>query len=244
MPRGHPDYQVPDMAAAVPVTDMNTLIVANGIGASIDSLGRVVMWERFEQGLARWSHSAGGSGVDPYVNFGGGDLFGSSFYAKLEAKGLATFSQIQTRTHYPPSSTYGLEVHAKRITEYANLLIWMWCVDADGVGKRAEVAIYGSDFVAEVTTPSGSEKVIYPAGVATLADMPFVIKFVADVSNGTFKRMSYAGQHVDLTEHELPNAAGLDIPGYVLVEILSRANSSANYGTWAISQVILTVDEP
>ena len=244
MPRGLPDYGIPQYALATPSIDMATLVLAQTGICSVDGKGRIFHADNFHAGVYGFEQLSVGDGKPPYPA-------NTHTYIPPLSLGLnpGTTSGNGTAwvTKYltvPDTGKIGLEVMVAGGTDHpVKYQIQLWYCYKDGSGYEWTVGWYTSN----------GQVFIYSAGQTVTLDTYYVgttgwiwtpIKLVGDVTQGKWDRLLIGNRGYNLSSYSA-NPRSMVVKGLLVLYLMcypvmvSTSGDLARYG-----YMILTIDEP
>jgi hypothetical protein len=244
MPRGLPDYGIPQYALATPSIDMATLVLAQTGICSVDGKGRIFYADNFHGGLSGFTLHGEGDAPKPYpsttncyipplsAGFNPGTLNGSGW------------SWIEKYLAVPDTEKIGMEVIVAAGTDHTVEygIQFRYCY-ADGSAYH---------WVMYWNTATGQIR-FYNNGVSINLDTYFIdlhgwvytpIKMVGNIVAGKNDRLLVGNRGYNLSAYT-PNLTTLPVKGMLSVALIckpTQASTSGDFGRFGY--MILTIDEP
>jgi hypothetical protein len=244
MPRGLPDYGIPQYAQATTSIDLATLFLAQTGIASVDGKGRILYADNFHAGLAGFM---------------------------LYKEGNASLAYPSSTNCYIPPLSAGFNPGTYSGAGISWLYKWITLPDTERVGIEAIFGIingnnlmyslmldYGYSDNSEYNytlrwyTDTGkvsitvNEKEVQIGSYEISVNGPVYIpvKLVGNISTGKYDHVLVGNKGYNLTSYNA-NIRALTAPGVVLASIGGGGVQSSTVGDYGrIGYMILTVDEP
>jgi len=244
MPRGLPDYGIPQYALASQSIDMATLLLAQTGISSVDGKGRITYADNFHGGLTGFMWSWGGDGKKPYpattfcyipplsLGFNPGTYNGGGW------------SWVQKWLAIPDTEKIGLEaVVAAGTGHEVQYGLELWYCYQDGLAYNWTV--YWHTGTGQISIYSGGQIVSLDTYYIDMSGWVYTpIKLVGNVTAGTWDRLLLGSRGYNLSGY-IPNRPSLSRKGMLLVQLICSAvkpDTSGDFGR--IGYMILTIDEP
>jgi hypothetical protein len=244
MPRGLPDYGIPQYSIATQSIDMATLVLAQTGICSVDGKGRIFYADNFHAGLAGFELGSGGDAKNPYPStthcyippLSMGMNAGS-----INGNGVAYAYKMFTT---PDTTKFGIEVMCGAGTSnpiiydvmvlygYQNSAGYKWEVKWNTNNGTISINVGGS-FINIGTYYPNASFWIWTG-----------IKLVGNISTGKYDRLLIGNVGYNLSSY---NAYNVIVPTKGLIEIWLQCwpaltYQAGDYGRYGY--VIVTVDEP
>jgi len=244
MPRGLPDYGIPQYSIATQSIDMATLMLAQTGICSIDGKGRIFHADNFHAGLSGFEPGSGGDGKNPYpatTHCYIPPLSMGMTPGTINGNGVAYAYKILT---IPDTNKIGIEVMVGAGTShpiiydvmvlygYKDLAGYKWEVKWNTNDGTISINVGGS-FINIGTYYPNASFWIWTA-----------IKLVGNISTGKYDRLLVGNVGYNLSGY---NAYNVSVPTKGLFEMWLQCWPALTYQTGDYGRygyVIVTVDEP
>jgi len=244
MPRGLPDYGIPQYALATPSIDMATLFLAQTGICSVDGKGRIFYADNFHAGLAGFDTFNMGNGKLPYptstycyippLSLG----FNPGTYNGNGGAGVTKWFVI------PDTEKMGLEVNVAAGSDHP---VWYgikldYCY-VDGSSKEWDVYWNTNNGAVQIHS-NGQLITIDTYYINTYGWYYVPIKFVVNVKSGKYDRLLIGNKGYNLSSYSY-NTSYLTVKGMLALQLYCIAvlpSTSGDYGRYGY--IMLTVDEP
>jgi len=244
MPRGLPDYGIPQYALATQSIDMATLVLAQTGICSIDGKGRIFYADNFHAGLSGFELASGGDGKNPYpatTHCYIPPLSMGMNAGSINGNGIAYAYKLFT---IPDTNKLGIEVivagsNNNPIT-YDVMVLYGY---KDLAGYKWELLWNTNDGTISINKGGSFINIgTYYCNIAFLVWTQ--IKLVCNLSNGTYDRLLLGSMGYNLSGY---NAVNVSVPSKGLFEVWLQCRpaltyQAGDYGRYGY--VLVTVDEP
>lgn len=243
MPRGTPDYNVPEFTY-FSIDTPNGDIVAERQGFSrLDNRGRVLLFEDWRNGLTRWIVDADPADVAPVHVHEEGRAIGFHGSLKCDPQAEDGSSNIYNNFLLPVSKRMGFEFS-----------LWFETFCGEVIGNfnhnlTTGAAGYGSFRIKKqtgefrISTASGDISIFTPASIAYLNSRWVSYKIVADFATGKWDRLMIGNVQYDLSNYSLQDGA-IGISGSTNFALGVTAVDAVYVNPAYIGYVIISGDEP
>lgn len=243
MPRGSPDYGLPDysfFSVETPISD----VVAERQGFSrLDNRGRVLWFDDFRASLYRWQKDNDAPGVIPIHTLN--KNLGVGYYGnvKLLPVGNAGVSQCSNRLVLPVSKRLGIETSFNFTDNSGDFGFAVQHAIVDGVMKSASVQVLPSSGEVKIYIPGGQQSVFTPSNVNYLRSSFVSLKVVSDFETGKYIRLMLGNNQYDISSYTMPNGIA-GISGNTYFSFSSNGVDAIHINPVYVAYVIISGDEP
>lgn len=243
MPRGQPDYNVPDYTF-FSVETPNSDLFAERFGFSrLDNRGRILWIDDFRQGLARWNISSDAGGANPIVVYQRPFMLGNNGSIKIDPLVNGGLSMLTNQFILPVSKKLGIEVGLYLLNNYGQVDILLSHNYLVGTSKAAELRFVKQTGEVLVKTTGGNHTIITPGSVSNLVSRWISIKMVADYSTNHLYKVMLGNTEYDLSAFTMNNSVN-GLSGSTYIEISSQGIDATYKEEFYLGYVIISGDEP
>jgi hypothetical protein len=244
MPRGLPDYGIPQYSVATQSIDMATLVLAQTGICSIDGKGRIFYADNFHAGLSGFELASGGDGKNPYpatTHCYIPPLSMGMYPGTINGNGLAYAYKLFT---IPDTNKAGVEVMVGGTSSYPVIYdIMVLYGYKDMAGYQWEVKWNTNDGTISIYANGSFINIgtYYPVLTFWLWTQ---IKLVCNLFNGKYDRLLLGTMGYNLSTY---NGVNVSVPNKGLFEMWLHCRPALTYQTGDYGRygyVIVTVDEP
>ena len=244
MPRGLPDYGIPQYSIATQSIDMATLMLAQTGICSIDGKGRIFHGDNFHAGLSGFELGSGGDGKNPYPAT-------THCYIPPLSMGMNAGSINGNGVAYaykditiPDTSKVGIEVMVGAGTSHPIIYdVMMSYSYIDGSGYKWEIKWNTNNGTISINVGGSFINIgTYAPNISGWIWTP--IKLIGNISNGKYDRLLLGNIGYNLSNY---NATNIGILTKGTLEIYLQGWGGMTYQTGDYGRygyVIVTVDEP
>lgn len=240
MARGNPDWNVPVLASAVPITENADMFATLNGFSRVDNRGRIVWFDDFREGVFRWEDVSDAGALSPIHVFDTGLSYGRTGAALLDpvVNGGSAFMVMQTVI--PVSQKMGIEIAIRPLTNFSNFTAEMYVSDDEGASHYASMKLNDTTSTVQLRSTNVFTSSL---GSAAFVDRWVVMKMTFDIVTDKFDRLVIGNNTYDGSAIALgTGAAGLN--GQCYVALHADANDVTNIGAFYVGYVIITADEP
>lgn len=243
MPRGNPDYNVPEYDFFT-VETPNSDIVAERQGFSrLDNRGRVLFSDDFRGGLNRWKLSYYPQSLAPVHIHDAGMSIGYHGAIRCASVEDGGYSGIYQRLILPVSSRLGYELGFYLPEDFASITCTLAHLYTGAACKAGTFTITGGTGEIKIHYPGGTYSILTPSSLALFTDRWVSVKLVIDVSTFKYVRFMIGNTQYDLEAYDLALSEG-GFTGATLINFASAAEDAVNIEPGYIGYVIVSGDEP
>lgn len=255
MPRGTPDGNASPYGYASQETDPGSIYQMLWGFSPIDSQGRIIYLDTFNNGAGGWVKEASGAGATlPYISSPSSNVFSPPNVIILSPGNTSSSFVRITRNMYA-GRTYRLGIETGFLFASVNSPDFQISIDYHPVGNLQLIGNVPKlgflEYKQSITSwqigippLTSSRQVIYQMDLSQSSGRSVLmqVKLVIDALSGKYVRALIGDQIIDLSQYDLQNASS-SVQGFLQPHVMA---TSAGAGTVDINlgYVLLTKDEP
>ena len=240
-PRGYPDYMNNAGLVTVRNLDTNDIYAALVKYNRIDSRGRILFVNNFQDGISSLYCNAGGDGIAPVHAYD----YSLTDYGclRLNAGTVGGSGNSYAYRYYflNNAERIGMEFAVRLSTDTPDFTIRHYLTE-NGVLYRSAIRILYNSHKIEINTPSGFVEV-YDFHNYTGQGIYYYFKLVSDISTGYYKRLLFGRETIDISDYEISQIADT-AEGFGYISPILTATAGSIYHSTQIGYFLCTTDEP
>ena len=243
MPRGSPDYGLPDYSYFSVETPISDVVAERQGFTRLDNRGRVFWFDDFRNGVSRWRLDVDAGALSPVVVYDTVNAVGFYGSCKLDPVVNGGVATIDSHLSLAVSRRMGLEMCFYLVSNHGGVFIDFQHNFVDGVSKATGLFIEEGTEKIYVVTGSGNVLVVSPSSVAYMLGRWVSIKLVADFSIGKLERLLIGNTQYDISQYTTTNGVG-GFSGTTYITASNEGRSAQYKEECYLGYVIISGDEP